>query len=147
MQLTHGRSPGNEDGERHLVVSWEEVHLWYQMDSQPTQMKLDDVLPLYGWLGLMPRHLIRTFIRHRGVIVPSRFVASAGPDRVPIGGAFVIFLCHLFYFDAMSSDIISAINSKEVLEALIVERDEVLVLLNLGWRPQDFVVQRIVVEG
>lgn len=92
VQLAHGRSPGNEDRERHLIVSWEEVHLWHQVDSQPTQMKLEDVLSLYGRLGLPPRHLIRTFICHRGIIVPHGFVASAGPDCVLIGGALVIFL-------------------------------------------------------
>ena len=61
---------------------------------------------------------------------------------------FLLFLfSKLLDLDAVPSDIDSSVYSKQVLEALVVENNEVLVFLDFSRRLQQSVVQRIIVEG
>lgn len=111
------------------------------MDPQLPQVKLKNVLS-FGSLASLGGGQARFL---HGLVIPDSVVPRAGTNGVAVG--LFVLLVHLVYFHAVPPDVCSPVNAEQVLEARVGERDELVVLLDLGGRLQDFVVEGIVVEG
>lgn len=106
-------------------------------------MKLQDVFSVRSFL--FPGAGRLTHFLHGCIVIPDGVVARTGTNRVAID-LCVVLVAHLFYFDAVPPDVGSTVNTEQVLEAVVVEGDELVILLNLSWWLQDFVVEGVVVE-
>ena len=99
-------------------------------------MHFNNILFLNIRANLTPLYLFITVIHHRRSIIPKRLISSTGSQCIGVAWFLIFVVGQILNLNTVSPDIDSSVNSKKILEALIVKDNVIFVFLNFSWRSE-----------